>query len=229
MELPSAWQAIVGAELSKPYFLELAKVIDEERAAGEVFPPPEQVFAALEWTPFANVKAVILGQDPYHDKGQAHGLCFSVPPGVRPPPSLVNIFKELHADLGHVAPDHGCLVPWAQQGVLLLNTVLTVRAHEANSHRKKGWETFTDTIITSLSARPEPVIFVLWGGPAQKKKKLIDVSRHRVLEAAHPSPLSAHSGFFGSKPFSTINAILREWGQPEIDWRIPRRGNSSYC
>lgn len=229
MQLPENWKSVVGAELTKPYFVELVQTIEAERAAGDVYPPPDQVFAALEWTPFSAVKVVILGQDPYHDKGQAHGLSFSVPPGVKPPPSLVNIFKELHADLGHIAPDHGCLVPWAQQGVLLLNTVLTVRAHTPNSHRNKGWETFTDTIITSLSARTEPAIFVLWGGHAQKKKKLIDLSRHRVLEAAHPSPLSAHSGFFGSKPFSGVNAILREWGSSEIDWNIPRRGTSSYC
>ncbi len=176
---------------------------------------------ALRHTPFASVKVVILGQDPYHDIGQAHGLAFSVPAGIKQPPSLVNIFKELRADLDILPPDQGSLVGWADQGVLLLNTILTVRAHEAHAHRRQGWETFTDTIIKKLNERPDPVVFVLWGTPARLKKKLLDPRRHLVLEAAHPSPLSAHRGFFGSKPFSAINRALATWGKEQIDWRIP--------
>jgi uracil-DNA glycosylase len=163
---------------------------------------------------------VILGQDPYHDEGQAHGMAFSVQPGVKPPPSLVNIFKELRSDLDSTS-EGGCLVPWADQGVLLLNTVLTVRAHQPHSHRNQGWEQFTDALITRLNERADPVIFVLWGGPAKKKRLLLKQPRHVILEAAHPSPLSAHQGFFGSRPFSTINRTLASWGKAEIDWRLP--------
>ena len=219
MELPPPWMSIVGEELGKPYFRELQRFLEAERAAHQVFPPADQVFAAFELTPFDAVHVVVIGQDPYHDDGQAHGLCFSVQPGVKVPASLRNIFKELKADLGIDPPTHGCLTAWAKQGVLLLNTVLTVRAHEANSHRGKGWETFTDAVIARLNERADPLIFVLWGKPAQTKKALIG-SRHTILEAAHPSPLSAHSGFLGSKPFSKINATLNSWGKPEIDWRI---------
>jgi uracil-DNA glycosylase len=220
MELPAAWKPVVGAELTKPYFVELRHFLEVERATYEIYPPDELVFNALKHTPFIDVKVVILGQDPYHDKGQAHGLAFSVPPGIKPPPSLVNIFKELKADLDGPPPANGCLVPWADQGVLLLNTVLTVRAHQPNSHRNKGWEIFTDTIIRKLSERADPAIFVLWGAPAKKKKNLLDQPRHAILEAAHPSPFSAAQGFFGSRPFSTINRILASWGAEEIDWRI---------
>jgi uracil-DNA glycosylase len=167
------------------------------------------------------VKVLLLGQDPYHDNNQAHGLCFSVRPGIKPPPSLMNMFKELHDDVGFRIPNNGYLVPWAEQGILLLNAVLTVRAHEANSHKGRGWETFTDRIISLVSAREDPMIFVLWGAYAQKKRSLIDTERHTIVQSAHPSPLSARNGFFGSKPFSTINKALRESGKQEIDWQLP--------
>jgi uracil-DNA glycosylase len=221
MILPASWVPIVADELTKPYFLDLKRFLETERAEHQVFPPETRVFTALELTPPQDVCVVILGQDPYHDVGQAHGLCFSVLPGAKLPGSLRNIYKELKDDLGVTTPKHGCLISWARQGVLMLNTVLTVRAHQANSHGGKGWETFTDTIIGRLSNRTDPVIFVLWGKPAQAKKKLIDTRKHVVLESAHPSPLSAHHGFFGSKPFSKINQTLSSWGKPEIDWRIP--------
>ena len=217
MELPPSWMPVLGDELSKPYFLTLQEFLESERAAHQIFPSSDCVFAAFELTPFDAVRVVILGQDPYHDVGQAHGLAFSVQPGVKLPASLRNIFKEL----GGTMPKHGCLTPWAKQGVLLLNTVLTVRAHEAYSHRGKGWETFTDAAIACLSKRPDPMIFVLWGKPAQAKKQLIDANRHVILESPHPSPLSAHSGFFGSKPFQKINETLQGWGKPPIDWVIP--------
>ncbi len=213
--------AAIGTNSHNPTFLHLQRFVAAERTAQQIFPSEQNVFAAFELTPPENVRVVILGQDPYHDIGQAHGLAFSVLPGVKLPASLRNIFKELHDDLGVPQPKHGCLIPWAKQGVLLLNTVLTVRAHEANSHRGQGWETFTDAVVRRLGSRPEPLIFVLWGKPAQAKKKLIDVKTHVVLEAAHPSPLSAYNGFFGSKPFSKINQMLRECGQREIDWAIP--------
>jgi uracil-DNA glycosylase len=219
--IPESWKVAVGDEGRRPYFVQLQQFLEIERQQHQVFPPAACVFAALELTPFEQVRVVILGQDPYHGVGQAHGLAFSVLPGVKLPGSLRNIFKELADDVGCPKPAHGCLTAWATQGVLLLNTVLTVRAHEANSHRGKGWETFTDAVIAALSNRIDPLIFVLWGKPAQAKEKLIDVSRHVVLQAAHPSPLSAHNGFFGSKPFSKINDTLKSWGQPAIDWRIP--------
>ncbi|MGQ0503688.1 MAG: uracil-DNA glycosylase [Myxococcaceae bacterium] len=217
--LPDGWQRALQEELSAPYFQALQQFVEDERRAHSVFPPAEDVFAALAMTPYDAVRVLILGQDPYHDDGQAHGLSFSVRPGVKTPPSLKNIFKELAADLGIETPRGGCLEGWARQGVLLLNTVLTVRAHSANSHRRKGWETFTDAVIRAVNDRRPPVVFVLWGGPAQKKEKLIDAGRHVVLKAAHPSPLSAHVGFFGSRPFSAINAALRDQGEKEIDWR----------
>lgn len=216
MQLPASWLPIVGDKFTA----ELHAFLESERSQHQVFPPPEQVFAALQSTPYDQVRVVILGQDPYHDVGQAHGLAFSVQPGVRLPASLRNIFKELNDDLGIAVPTCGCLTPWTRQGVLLLNTVLTVRAHQANSHRGKGWEEVTDAIIEQLGQRESPLVFVLWGKPAQAKKKLIDVERHVVLESAHPSPLSARSGFFGSKPFSKVNQALRAWGQAEIDWAI---------
>src|SRR5262249_26229986 len=184
------------------------------------FPPEEDLFAAFKATPYEQVKVLLLGQDPYHDDGQAHGMCFSVRPGVKPPPSLVNIYKELRDDLSITPPDHGYLVSWAHQGVLLLNAVLTVRAHEAASHKEKGWETFTDAAIKALSAREKPLVFLLWGAYAQKKAALIDTNKHRVLLAAHPSPLSAKK-FFGSKPFSQANQALQELGQSPVNWQLP--------
>ena len=220
LKLPRSWQPVVGEELDKPYFHKLTEFLDAERAEHKVFPPADNVFSALELTPYDAVKVLLLGQDPYHDDGQAHGLCFSVQPGVRPPPSLVNIFKELHADLGSKIPNNGYLVPWAKQGVLLLNAVLTVRAHTPNSHKNKGWEKFTDAVIRAVNEKPHRVVFVLWGGYAQKKKQLVNAERHTIIESAHPSPLSMKK-FFGSRPFSKINAALREAGTPEIDWQIP--------
>jgi uracil-DNA glycosylase len=218
--LPASWQDVLGEELHKPYFKELTAFVAEERDRGPVHPPQEQVFAALEATPFADVRVLVLGQDPYHGEGQGHGLCFSVRPGVRTPPSLRNIYKELRDDLGHPVPDNGYLLPWARQGVLLLNAVLTVRGGEANSHKGRGWETFTDAVIQAVAAREKPVVFVLWGAYARKKLRLIDTERHIVVQGAHPSPLSAKK-FFGSRPFSQIDAALAQQGHPAIDWRIP--------
>jgi uracil-DNA glycosylase len=218
--LPEDWQELLADELEKPYFQQLYDFVLEERQKHTVFPPAKEVFSALRLTPYANVKVMLLGQDPYHDHNQAHGLCFSVRPGVTPPPSLRNIFKELHDDLGCSIPNNGYLVPWAEQGVLLLNAVLTVRAHEAASHANKGWETFTDAIIRKVSDKPDPVVFVLWGNYARKKKALIDKSRHVIIESAHPSPLSAKQ-FMGSRPFSKINDALRGFGKEEINWQLP--------
>jgi len=220
VDLPPSWQAVLADEMNKPYFKELKKFVEGERKAHEVFPPEEDVFNAFKATPFDQVKVLLLGQDPYHDNGQAHGMCFSVRPGVKPPPSLVNMFKELKTDLGCKVPNNGYLEPWAKQGVMLLNAVLTVRAHQANSHKDKGWEKFTDSVIKALNAREDPVVFVLWGGYAQKKEKLIDSNKHRILKAAHPSPLSA-SKFFGSKPFSAINHALVDQGKTPINWQLP--------
>lgn len=219
--METTWRPILLEETRQPYFKTLRQFVAEERQRGAVFPPEEEVFTALHLTPYEKVSVFILGQDPYHDDGQAHGLCFSVRPGVPPPPSLQNIFKELHADLGCKIPNNGYLVPWAEQGVLLLNAVLTVRAHQANSHQGKGWETFTDAVIHAVNAKPDPVVFVLWGANARRKLPLIDQSRHIVIESPHPSPLSAHRGFFGSRPFSRINAALRQVGKAEINWQLP--------
>jgi uracil-DNA glycosylase len=221
LTLPESWRESLAGEFEKPYFHKLTEFVDAERAAHSVFPPDPEVFSALNLTPLDDVTVMILGQDPYHDDGQAHGLCFSVRPGIKPPPSLVNIFKELKSELDIPIPDNGYLVPWAKQGVLLLNAVLTVRAHEANSHKNKGWETFTDAVIQTVSAKETPVVFVLWGAYAQKKAPLIDTSKHTIIQSAHPSPLSARSGFFGSQPFSKINDTLRANGRAEIDWRLP--------
>jgi uracil-DNA glycosylase len=218
--LPSSWQEVVGAELDKTYFRELQAFLEKERCEHVVYPQEEDVFNALKYTPFPEVRVVILGQDPYHDEGQAHGLAFSVAPGIKPPPSLVNIFRELRDDLGCPLPGSGCLLSWAKQGVLLLNTVLTVRAHEPNSHRSKGWEKFTDAIICALSRQAQPVVFALWGANAQKKIPLIEGKCHPLVRHAHPSPLSARNGFFGTKPFSRINAELRAAGRGEIDWTL---------
>jgi len=221
LNLPPSWQSAIGSEFDKPYFKTLAKFVDDERQVSTVYPSPDQVFAALQLTPLDNVNVVLLGQDPYPGEGMAHGLCFSVEQAVRKlPPSLKNIFKELQADLGMPIPNNGYLVPWARQGVLLLNTILTLRAGEPLSHKGKGWESFTDEIIRKVSERADPVVFVLWGNPAQSKLKLIDTQRHTIIKAAHPSPLSCRA-FFGSHPFSSINKALREAGKPEIDWRIP--------
>ena len=219
--LPPSWLAALDGEFSKPYWPRLQEFVAAERAQGPVYPPAEDVFSSFQLAPFDDIRVFLLGQDPYHGPGQAHGLCFSVRPGVETPPSLVNIYKELRDDLGCRIPNNGYLVPWAAQGVLMLNAVLTVRAHTANSHKGKGWETFTDSVIRHVSARPDPVVFLLWGGYAQKKLPLIDTSRHLVVQSVHPSPLSARNGFFGSKPFSQINTALRGWGKPEIDWQIP--------
>ncbi|MEW5930633.1 MAG: uracil-DNA glycosylase [Gemmatimonadota bacterium] len=221
LPLPSSWQAVVGDETEKPYFAALREFVAEERRAHAVYPPEGEEFTALELTPYEQVRVVILGQDPYHGPGQAHGLAFSVRPGVRPPPSLRNIFKELRDDLGCRVPNNGFLVPWAEQGVLLLNTVLTVREAEPNSHRGRGWEKFTDAIIRKVGHKDDEVVFVLWGAPAGKKTELIDTERHTIVQSVHPSPLSAKRGFFGSRPFSQINAALNKAGKPEIDWQIP--------
>jgi uracil-DNA glycosylase len=218
--IPFSWIAVLDGEVKKPYFKKLQEFVAQERQTHTVYPPEGDVFNALKYTPYDNVKVVLLGQDPYHDEGQAHGLCFSVRPGVRPPPSLMNIFKELHRDLGCKVPDNGCLIPWAEQGVLLLNAVLTVRAHQPNSHKDKGWETFTDAVIRAVNEKPDPVVFLLWGAYAQKKQKMIDAERHVVLTAAHPSPLSAKK-FFGSKPFSAANQALEAAGKTPVDWQIP--------
>ena len=215
------WNPILKAELEADYFTELNKFVAGERARGEVFPPADEVFAALHLTPYADVKAMILGQDPYHGPGQAHGLCFSVRAGVALPPSLENIYTELEADLGVARPDHGCLEHWARQGVLLLNATLTVRSGNAASHQGKGWERFTDAVLRAVNDKPERVVFILWGGSARRKKALIDTSRHVIIESPHPSPLSAYGGFFGSRPFSRANAALVEAGREPIDWRLP--------
>jgi uracil-DNA glycosylase len=219
LPLPRSWQARVGAELDKPYFHTLREFVDAERRRATVYPPEDEVFTALELTPYEKVKVMILGQDPYHGPGQAHGLAFSVRPGVRPPPSLANIFKELRAEMSCPIPPHGSLVSWAQQGVLLLNAVLTVREGEPNSHKGRGWETFTDAAIRAVAEREDPVVFVLWGGYAAKKESLIGPP-HYVHRSAHPSPLSARRGFFGSKPFSTINRELERTGQKPVEWCI---------
>jgi uracil-DNA glycosylase len=218
LAVPREWHPLVAAELDTPQFHQLLSFLDEESRAHTIYPPQPDIFNALRLTPHEDVRVVILGQDPYHDDGQAHGLAFSVRPGVRPPPSLANIFRELRDDIGCAIPGHGYLVPWAEQGVLLLNTVLTVRAHAPASHKGKGWERFTDAVIRAVSAKETPVVFVLWGAPAQKKRALIDASRHTIIQSAHPSPLSARTGFFGSKPFSQINAALRTANAAEIDW-----------
>lgn len=219
--LPASWQPLLAEELDKPYFRDLERFLAEERKAHAIFPPEPEVFSALRLTPYDDVKVLLLGQDPYHDDDQAHGLCFSVRPGIRPPPSLVNIYKELQSDVGFRVPNHGHLVRWAEQGVLMLNAVLTVRAHTPNSHKDRGWETFTDAVIRKVNEKSDRVIFLLWGGYAQKKEKLIDPRRHVVLKGTHPSPLSAKNGFFGSKPFSAINQALREVGKSPIDWQLP--------
>lgn len=221
--IPPGWRNALAAESKKPYYQKLQKFVEKERQQYGIFPPEKDVFAALQLTPFNKTKVLLLGQDPYHDDGQAHGLCFSVRRSVPPPPSLVNIYKELQSDIGCRIPPHGHLVCWAKQGVLMLNAVLTVRAHQAGSHRQQGWEIFTDAIIQALNARSQPVVFLLWGNYAREKTKFIDRKKHVIIQSAHPSPLSAHNGFFGSRPFSKANAALRKFGAPEIDWEIPEK------
>lgn len=219
--METSWRPVLVKETKQPYWKGLMQFVAEERRRYTVFPPEPEVFAALHLTPYEAVSVFILGQDPYHDDNQAHGLCFSVRPGVPQPPSLVNIFKELRDDLGCRIPNNGYLEPWARQGVLLLNAVLTVRAHQANSHKDKGWETFTDAVLKAVNAKTDRVVFVLWGAYARRKVDLIDQGRHGVIQSAHPSPLSASNGFFGSRPFSKINTALRAAGRVEIDWQIP--------
>lgn len=218
--LSGTWKEILSSEFEKEYFKKLNLFLEDEYNNYEVFPKRERIFEAFNLTPFEDVKVVIIGQDPYHGDGQAHGLAFSVMPGIKTPPSLKNIYKELNSEYGCYIPDNGYLVKWAKQGVLMLNTSLTVRAHEANSHSKKGWEKFTDAAIKEISERRESVVFVLWGNNAKKKVKLIDSDKHMVIEGVHPSPLSASRGFFGCNHFRMINEFLQEKGYSEIDWQI---------
>ncbi len=217
------WLEALKGEFGKAYYRQLFETVKKEYATHLIFPPSDDIFNAFHLTPLKEVKAVILGQDPYHNVGQAHGLCFSVKKGVDIPPSLVNIYQELHDDLGCYIPDNGYLVKWAKQGVMLLNTVLTVRAHAANSHRGIGWEEFTDAAIRILNDQDRPMVFILWGRPAQTKKVMLTNPRHLILEAPHPSPLSAYRGFFGSRPFSQTNAYLEKNGLTPIDWQIENR------
>lgn len=213
------WQDALAEEKQKPYFKAILQHLKDESQAGKViYPPQPEIFNALKLTPFEDVKVVIIGQDPYHGPNQAHGLCFSVKPGIKAPPSLVNIYKELHSDLGLEIPTHGNLESWAKQGVLLLNATLTVEAHKPQSHAKIGWQTFTDTIITTLNNHPETIIYLLWGAYAQSKQRLIDTSKHIIFTAPHPSPLSAHRGFLGCQHFSKANAALESAGRSPIDW-----------
>jgi uracil-DNA glycosylase len=216
------WNPVLRGELDQPYWRELQRFVAHERARHTVYPPADQVFAALHLTPLASVKVLLLGQDPYHGPGQAHGLCFSVRAGVAPPPSLQNVFTELESDLGIPRPATGDLTPWARQGVLLLNATLTVRARRAGSHQGKGWERFTDRVIEAVNDKEDRVVFLLWGSSARRKRALVDTSRHVVIESPHPSPLSAHRGFFGSRPFSRANAALAEAGREPVDWRLDR-------
>ena len=223
-ELPPGYREALAAEIASPWYRELDAFVDAERETGVVYPPEPDVFAAFARTPLDRVKVVLLGQDPYHGEGQAHGLAFSVRPGTALPPSLVNLMKELASDVGCKKPDHGSLEAWADRGVLLLNTVLTVRAGEAGSHAKKGWEKLTDSVIRVLDARARPMVFLLLGAPAKKKAALVDRAKHRVIEGVHPSPLSASQGFFGSKPFSSVNRALSEMGEAPVDWQLEDLG-----
>ena len=215
------WEALLEPEMQKPYYRELRQFLIGEYRTHRIYPDMYAIFNALHYTAYEDVKVVILGQDPYHGPGQAHGLSFSVLPGVPAPPSLLNIFKELQDDLGCTMPNNGCLKPWAEQGVLLLNAVLTVREHQAASHQGRGWEQFTDHIIELLNQREKPLAFILWGSPARRKKAMITNPRHFIVESPHPSPLSAFRGFFGSKPFSRVNEFLKSTGQEPIDWQLP--------
>lgn len=214
------WDEVLGSEFEKEYYKRLMKFLEEERQDNTIYPPEEDVFNALKFSPYNNTKVVILGQDPYHEPGQAHGLCFSVNKGVKIPPSLVNIYKEMQNDMGIIQPNHGYLADWAYQGVLLLNTVLTVRRGEANSHKGKGWEKFTDRIVELLNQREKPMVFILWGANAKSKQALITNKDHMILSGAHPSPLSAYNGFFGGGYFSKTNRFLELTGQEPIDWQL---------
>lgn len=220
VHIGNEWDALLADEFKKDYYLRLREFLKKEYGAHNIYPPMNDIFNALRYTSYSDVKAVILGQDPYHGAGQAHGLCFSVKKGVQPPPSLQNIFKELNADLGIQPPSHGELTAWARSGVLLLNTALTVREGQANSHRGQGWETLTDRVIELLDKRETPIVFILWGGNARSKARLITSGRHLVLQCAHPSPLSAYNGFFGCRHFSKTNEFLSANGIAPIDWRL---------
>ena len=218
--IENSWQEALRSEFNAEYFQQLQNFLTEDKKHHEIYPPESKIFSAFNFTPFDKVKVVIIGQDPYHGEGQAHGLCFSVPDGIKTPPSLRNIFKEIHSDLGIAPAKNGNLEKWAQQGILLLNATLTVRAGQAGSHQKKGWGSFTDAIIRNLSNQRSGLVFLLWGSFAQKKAELIDSGKHHILTAPHPSPLSAHRGFFGCKHFSQTNAILKKQGVKEIDWSV---------
>lgn len=218
--LSGEWLEALQNEFRQPYYKKLFQTVNEEYRTQRIFPPADDIFNAFHYTPLGQVKVVIFGQDPYHGENQAHGLCFSVKPGVDIPPSLVNIYKELQDDLGCRIPSHGYLTKWAKQGVLMMNTVLTVRAHQANSHRGIGWEAFTDAAIRVLNEQDRPIVFILWGRPAQMKKPMLTNPKHLILEAPHPSPLSSYRGFFGSKPFSKTNEFLASHGIEAIDWQI---------
>lgn len=220
VNIGNEWDALLADEFRKDYYLRLREFLKKEYGTYNIYPPMHDIFNALRYTSYSNVKAVILGQDPYHGAGQAHGLCFSVKKGVQPPPSLQNIFKELNADLGIQPPSHGELTAWAKSGVLLLNTALTVREGQANSHRGQGWEQLTDRVIELLNERQQPIVFILWGGNARAKAKLITNRAHLVLQCAHPSPLSAYNGFFGCRHFSKANEFLKANGIEPIDWRL---------
>ncbi|MCE2732060.1 MAG: uracil-DNA glycosylase [Flammeovirgaceae bacterium] len=218
VKIENSWALRLHDEFNKPYFIELTQFVKEEYRIATVFPPGKEIFRAFDCCTFDELRVVILGQDPYHGAGQAHGLCFSVNQGIKPPPSLVNIFKEIKRDLGKEMPPHGDLTRWANQGVLLLNATLTVRESSPGSHQKKGWETFTDAVIKKISEEKEHVVFILWGAYAQKKTELINTEKHLILSSAHPSPFSADRGFFGNKHFSKANAYLKQNGLTEINW-----------
>ena len=222
VNLGNEWDELLVGEFQKDYYQKLRAFLAKEYRTARVFPDMYDIFNALKYTSYSRVKAVIIGQDPYHGEGQAHGLCFSVKKGIEPPPSLKNIYKELSDDIGFVPPDHGELTDWAKQGVLLLNTVLTVRSGEPKSHRNKGWEVFTDRVIELLDKRDEPIVFLLWGSDAQQKKALIKNPKHQILQTVHPSPLSAYRGFFGCRHFSKTNEILAQMGKEPIDWALKR-------
>ena len=220
VQIGNEWDEILKDEFQSDYYAQIRETLKQEYASHEIYPPMQDIFNALRYTSYSDVKAVLLGQDPYHGPGQAHGLCFSVRPGVAPPPSLQNIFKELQSDMGLPAPHSGCLIPWAKEGVLMLNTTLTVRRGEANSHSKIGWTKFTDAIIQKLNDHEQPIVFLLWGSNARSKKALITNPNHLILETVHPSPLSAHQGFFGSRHFSQCNEFLMAHGIAPIDWTL---------
>ncbi|UOR12525.1 uracil-DNA glycosylase [Halobacillus amylolyticus] len=221
------WEAILGDELNKPYYLQLRERLKQEYQSNKVFPHMNDIYAAFHETPYQDTKVVIIGQDPYHGENQAHGFSFSVKQGVTVPPSLRNIYKELENDLAITPPNHGNLLSWARQGVLLLNNVLTVRAHQAHSHKGMGWEPFTDRVIEALNEREKPVVFILWGNPAKQKAASVDRDKHEIIQSVHPSPLSAHRGFFGSRPFSRANSFLKSIGETPINWAIPDSTNQS--